>query len=124
AAEGDLLVDLASEPALAVLRRTVDGLAAADRALAARGLHLGVVRDERLERFGPGDFEVRAVRGSVGGRNVAVDAEVPVGATVQFLVPDPATARSELRRAVAGRGAAGAVLRTTPGRGEPDREAE
>lgn len=121
--DGDLVAGLASEPALAVLRRTIDSLPGHDRALAARGLHLGVVRDEGRASFGPADFDVRAIRGSVGGRSLAVDAEVAVGTTVQFLVADPATARSELRRAVAGRGATGAVLRTTAERGDPHREA-
>ena len=123
AAEGDLLVDLASEPALPVLRRVLDGLEARDRALAADGLHLGVVLDERKEHFGPGDFAVHAVRGSVGGSSVAVDADVPVGTTVQFLVTDPGTARAELRRALAGQTACGALLLVSPDRPSPDADA-
>jgi small ligand-binding sensory domain FIST len=124
AAEGDLLADLASEPALAVLRRTVDALEPDDRALASRALHLGVVLDERSARFGPADFAVQLIRGSVGGRAIAVDADVAVGTTVQFLVPDPAIGRHELRRAVAGHQASAAVLRPSPDRPEPQRDAE
>jgi small ligand-binding sensory domain FIST len=123
AAEGDLVADLASEPALAVLQRTVDGLDPAERALAAGGLHLGVVLDEHRDRLGPGDFAVRSIRGSVGASALALDAEVQVGATVQFLVADPGTARAELRRAVAGRAATAAVLRVSPDRPAPRRDA-
>lgn len=124
ASEGDLVADLASEPAFEVLRRTVDGLGPAERRLAAAGLHLGVVLDERQERFGPGDFAVHRIRGSVGGRAVAAEVEVPVGTTVQFLVPDPATARAELRRAVVGRAASAALLHVSPDRPDPRRDAE
>jgi small ligand-binding sensory domain FIST len=104
AAEGDLVTDLASEPALAVLRRTVDALAPAERALAAGGLHLGVVLDEHQHAFGPGDFAVRSIRGSVGASALALDAEVPIGATV-------------------GRAATGARLRVSPDRPAPRRDA-
>jgi small ligand-binding sensory domain FIST len=123
AAEGDLLVDLASEPALPVLRRVLDGLEARDRALAAEGLHLGIVLDERKEHFGPGDFAVHAVRGSVAGSSVAVDVDVPVGTTVQFQVTDPGTARAELRRALAGHAACGALLLVSPDRPSPGADA-
>lgn len=125
AAEGDVVVDLASEPALAVLRRTVEALPPDERALAARGLHLGVVRDERLDRFGPADFTVHAIRGSVAGRSaLAIEAEVAVGTTVQLMVPDPAAARRELRGAVEGLGAAGAVVHLAPDRPSPTDDAE
>lgn len=123
AAEGDRLVSLASEAAFAVLRRTIETLDHTARSLAARGVHLGVVLDERQERFGPGDFRIGSVRGSIDRSALALDVEVPVGATAQFLVRDPATAHAELVRAVAGRAASGAVLRVSPDRPVPHRDA-
>ena len=124
ASEGDRLDGLASEPAYAVLRRSVAALGPAERSLAAKGLHLGVVLDEHNEHFGPGDFSICSIRGSVDERALALDAEVQVGATVQFVVPDPATARAELRRALAGRAPCAAVLRLSPDRPLPHRDLE
>jgi small ligand-binding sensory domain FIST len=106
-----------------VLRRVLDGLEHRDRALAAEGLHLGIVLDERKDHFGPGDFAVHPVRGSVAGSSVAVDVDIPIGTTVQFLVSDPGTARAELRRALAGRAACGALLLVSPDRPSPGADA-
>jgi small ligand-binding sensory domain FIST len=66
---------------------------------------------------------VHAVRGSVAGSSVAVDVDVPVGTTVQFLVTDPGTARAELRRALAGQTACGALLLVSPDRPSPGADA-
>jgi small ligand-binding sensory domain FIST len=117
-ATGNLIVELASEAALPRLLRTIEGLSAEDRGLAAQGLHLGVVVDERKETFGPGDFLVRNVLGAVREREaVAVGAEVEVGTVVQFQVRDATTADAELRDLLAGAEAAGALLFTCNGRG-------
>jgi small ligand-binding sensory domain FIST len=117
-ATGNLIEELASEAALPRLLRTIEGLSAEDRGLAAQGLHLGVVVDERKETFGPGDFLVRNVLGAVREREaVAVGAEVEVGTVVQFQVRDATTADAELRDLLAGAEAAGALLFTCNGRG-------
>jgi small ligand-binding sensory domain FIST len=117
-ATGNLLEELASEAALPRLLRMIEGLSAEDRALAARGLHLGVVVDERKDTFGPGDFLVRNVLGAVREREaVAVGAEVEVGTVVQFQVRDAETADAELRALLAGTEASGALLFTCNGRG-------
>ena len=115
---GSLIEELASEPALPRLLRMIEGLDSDDRALAAHGLHLGVVVDERKDTFGPGDFLVRNVLGAVRERQaIAVGAEVEVGTVVQFQVRDAGTADAELRSLLSGVDAAGALLFTCNGRG-------
>ena len=117
-ATGTLLESVASEPALPLLLRLVEALDPADRALAARGLHLGRVVDESKEHFGTGDFLIRNVMGAVRERQaVAVGDELEVGTTVQFQVRDAASADAELRHLLAGHDGAGALLFTCNGRG-------
>jgi small ligand-binding sensory domain FIST len=117
-ASGNLLESLASEPALPLLLRLVEALEPDDRALAARGLHLGRVVDESREVFGTGDFLIRNVMGAVRERQaVAVGDEVEVGTTVQFQVRDAASADAELRHLLAGHDGTGALLFTCNGRG-------
>jgi small ligand-binding sensory domain FIST len=118
AADGNVVRALAGRPALDRLMEVVDALDDADRALAARGLHLGRVIDEHRSEFGRGDFLIRAVLGadrSTGG--VAVGDTVEVGATVQFQVRDAAAADEDLRSLMEGRSAAGALVFTCNGRG-------
>ena len=118
AASGNLVESLASEPALPLLLRLVDSLEPDDRALAAGGLHVGRVIDERAESYGPGDFLVRGVLGAVRERQaVAIGDEAPVGTTLQFQVRDATTADHELRSLLGGTSAAGALLFTCNGRG-------
>jgi small ligand-binding sensory domain FIST len=117
-ANGSLIEELASEPALPRLLRMIETLTPDERALAARGLHLGIVVDERKETFGPGDFLVRNVLGAVRERQaIAVGAEVEVGTAVQFQVRDADTADVELRSLLQGVDASGALLFTCNGRG-------
>lgn len=117
-ATGTLVEELASEPALPRLLRTIESLPARDRNLAANGLHLGRVVDERKDVYERGDFLVRNVLGALREREaVAVGDEVEVGSIVQFQVRDAASADEDLRELLAGRNAAGALLFTCNGRG-------
>lgn len=117
-ASGTLLEELASEPALPRLLRLIERLDPADRNLAARGLHLGRVVDEHKDVYERGDFLVRNVLGALRERDaVAVGEEIDVGSIVQFQVRDAASADEDLRAALAGRHAAGALLFTCNGRG-------
>lgn len=129
-AEGQLLHELAGEPAL---DRLMDLLAAAspeERAIAQRGLHVGVVIDERKEEFHRGDFLVRNVLGADReAKAVAVGDVVAVGTTVQFQVRDASSADEDLRELLDGQRAAGALVFTCNGRGthlfgRPDHDAE
>lgn len=116
--EGRLLGELAGRPALERVVHLVERLDEDDRALAAKGLHVGLVIDESKVEFGPGDFLIRAVLGADRGAGaVAVGDEVSVGATVQFQVRDPASADAELHHLLSGRVADGALLFTCNGRG-------
>ena len=75
----------------------VDRLDPSDRALAAGGLLCGIVVDEQALDFDRGDFLVRGVLGADRSNGaIAVAAEVPVGAVVQFQVRDAATAREDI----------------------------
>ena len=129
-AERNVLYELAGRPALDRLMELVGSLDDHERALAARGLHIGRVIDEHRMDFGRGDFLIRGVLG--GDREagaVAVGDEVEVGATVQFQVRDAASADEDLRELMAGRAAAGALVFTCNGRGSalfgvPDHDAE
>lgn len=128
-AEGNMIYELAGQPALERLLRTVEQLGPEDRMLASRGLHCGMVIDERKDRFQRGDFLIRGVLGADRGTGaVAVGDEVSVGATVQFQVRDAASADEDLHELLAGRRAAGTLLFTCNGRGQhlfgvPDHDA-
>jgi small ligand-binding sensory domain FIST len=128
-AERNMLYELAGRPALERLLEMVDQLPPSERALAARGLHCGVVIDEHKLDFRRGDFLIRGVLGadrSAGA--VAVGDAVPVGATVQFQVRDAASADEDLCELLAGQEADGALVFTCNGRGrqlfgQPDHDA-
>jgi small ligand-binding sensory domain FIST len=114
----NVIVEMGGKTALARLDDLVAAASPEERSLLARGLNLGVVIDERKEHFERGDFLVRAVLGaerSTGG--IAIATPVEVGATAQFHVRDATTADEDLRLAVAGPPADGALLFTCIGRG-------
>lgn len=128
--ERNVVRELAGRPALERLMEAVETLGPEDRALAARGLHLGRVVDEHRQHPGRGDFLVRNVLGADREAGaVAVADEVELGSTVQFQLRDVRAADEDLRQLMRGRGAAaGALLFTCSGRGtrmfgEPDHDA-
>jgi small ligand-binding sensory domain FIST len=126
---GTMIDEIAGRPALERLLAQADAASADDRRRMARGLHLGVVVDERKATFDRGDFWVRPVLGADHERGaVAVGAEVPVGATVQFQVRDAETADEDLRVLLADAEGDGALVFTCTGRGrelfeEPNHDA-
>jgi small ligand-binding sensory domain FIST len=111
-AEEGLVYELAGRPALA---RLLDG--AQDElgppevaAVNSGGLYLGLLQDERGADRGRGDFLMAAVLGADRGNGaVAVGAPVPLGATVQYHLRDPAGATADLLE-VAGAHQPGAAL--------------
>jgi small ligand-binding sensory domain FIST len=129
-AEHSLLLELGGRPALQRLIEIIEGLDPDDRALAARGLHCGIVVDEHKAVFERGDFLIRGVLGADReAEAVAVGDEVPVGATVQFQVRDAATAGEDLAGLLSGHRADAALLFTCNGRGaamfgDPHHDAE
>jgi small ligand-binding sensory domain FIST len=142
--EGPMLLGLAGRPALERLLQAGRRMSEDDRSLFEIGPQIGVVVDEGLATFGPGDFLIRNVLGADPDRGgVVIGDHVRVGTTVQFHVRDAASAGHELQRmlsvADAGAGPAlgagnagwaqGALLFTCNGRGsrffgEPDHDAE
>lgn len=118
-AERNVILELAGRPALERLMELIDSLTPQDRALAASGLHVGRVIDERRSEFGRGDFLIRNVLGADRDNGaVAVCDAVEVGSTVQFQVRDAQTADEDLLALMRGHsGAAGALVFTCNGRG-------
>lgn len=117
-ASGNLIGQIAGQPALDRVMEAAAEAAPEDRSLMANDLHVGLVLDERKETFASGDFLVRNVLGadrSTGA--VAVAAEVSVGTTVQFQVRDAGSADLDLRATLAGQGGQAALVFTCTGRG-------
>ncbi len=118
---GQLMNTLGGEPALRRLEELVEALSEDDRALAARGLHVGIVANEQAEVFQPGDFLIRAVLGADRSSGaIAVGDRIEVGQVVQFHIRDAASASADLARQldmVKGRPIDGALIFTCTGRG-------
>jgi small ligand-binding sensory domain FIST len=136
AAEGNVISELASKPALERLRDAIEALDARERELAGEGLLLGVVIDENKPEYERGDFLVRPIVGADPETGtIAVAERVRVGQTVRLHVRDGASADLDLSdaltlqsHALGANGAAGALLFTCNGRGEhmfaiPDHDA-
>jgi len=131
--EGNVVYELAGEPALERLRGEISALSSAERTLAARGLLAGLVIDENRPEYETGDFLMRGLVGADEESGaLALGDTVRVGQTLRFFVRDAASADADLRRALADapRRArpAGALLFTCNGRGtnmfpEPDHDA-
>ena len=134
-AEGNVVLELAGQPALERLRDTVAALTAREQALASRGLLAGLVIDENKPEYGRRDFLMRAILGAdetTGG--IAIGDRVRVGQTLRFHARDADSADDDLRRVLGDALArseparpAGALLFTCNGRGtnmfaEPDHD--
>ena len=125
AVEGNLISELASQPALERLREALEDLEPEERELAAEGLLLGVVIDENQPEYERGDFLVRPIVGVDPESGALAFADrVRVGQTVRLHVRDSESASEDLREALAAQvaalgpaGAAGALLFTCNGRG-------
>jgi small ligand-binding sensory domain FIST len=130
-AEGNVVFELAGEPALERLRTDLSTLTAAEQQLAAQGGVLaGLVIDENRSEYLRGDYLMRGLIG-VDEENgaLAIGEPVRVGQTLRFHVRDARTADEDLHENLAaaldGHSAAGALLFTCNGRGTnmfPDRD--
>lgn len=136
AADGNVIRQLASRPALERLGEVIEGLPEEERELATGGVLLGIVVDENRPDYLRGDFLVRPIVGADRETGaVAIGQEVRVGQTVRLHVRDAASADRDLREALRAQsealgdaGAAGALLFTCNGRGSnmfdvPDHDA-
>ena len=123
AAEGNVIHELASAPAIERLREAIGALEPDEQALAGGGLMLGLVIDENQPEYERGDFLVRPVIGAdPESGSVAIGERVRVGQTVRMHVRDGASADEDLREALKPRAealgeVAGSLLFTCNGRG-------
>jgi small ligand-binding sensory domain FIST len=132
-AERNVVFELGGRSAISRLEELVATAADRDRALLARGLHVGIVVDERNVDFDRGDFIVRPVLGadqSTGA--VTIGDLVEVGQILQFQVRDAEAADEDLTALLSssqdGRPVGGVLLFTCNGRGRnlfgyPDHDA-
>lgn len=136
AAEENLILELASKPALEKLSEVMSAIDPRERGLAATGLLLGIVIDENQPEYERGDFLIRGLLGADRSSGaLAIGDRVRVGQTVRFHARDAGSADEDLQHALAlgtaalgERGAAGALLFTCNGRGRqmfsvPDHDA-
>jgi small ligand-binding sensory domain FIST len=122
-AEGNVIFELAGEPALERLKADLGTLTDEQQGLAARGGVLaGLVIDENRSEYRRGDYLMRGLIGldeETGA--LAVGEPVRVGQTLRFHVRDARSADEDLREnltgALNGERAAGALLFTCNGRG-------
>jgi small ligand-binding sensory domain FIST len=131
--EGNVVYELAGEPALERLRKEIAALSSEEQALAARGLLAGLVIDENRPQYETGDFLMRGLLSADEATGaLALGETVRVGQTLRFFVRDAASADADLRQALAAAPRrprpAGALLFTCNGRGtnmfpEPDHDA-
>jgi small ligand-binding sensory domain FIST len=116
----NILYEVAGTPAIeSMVEQMKGGLSAEDIGrLENNGLHVGRLIDEHLDQPGPGDYLVRSVIGvdrSTGA--MAVDDRVPLGSTVRFHLRDAESADLDLKTALRGHRADGALVFTCNGRG-------
>jgi small ligand-binding sensory domain FIST len=135
AADGSIVHELASRPALVRLREAILELDREERLLAANGLLLGIVIDENRPEYERGDFLVRGlVDVDEDTGSVTVGDRVRVGQTARLQVRDGVSADEDLRAALSrqlqelSEPPAGALVFTCNGRGvgmfgEPDHDA-
>ena len=101
AAEGNVVHELASQPALERLRTAIAELDPGERALASQGLLLGIVIDPNRPEYERGDFLIRALIGvDEESGSLSVGEQVRVGQTVRMQVRDGASAHEDLREAL------------------------
>lgn len=124
AAEGNVIGELASRPALERLQEAIGELPAEERLLAMRGLLLGIVIDENQPEYERGDFLIRGLLGADESTGALMVGEhVRVGQTVRMHVRDGPSAEEDLLGVLAREREqltappAGALIFTCNGRG-------
>jgi small ligand-binding sensory domain FIST len=119
--EGNVIYELAGQPAFERLRTEIAGLTAEERALASTGLLVGIDIDENRPEYDTGDFLMRGLLGGDEGTGaLSVGEPVRVGQTIRFFARDAASADADLQRALEqleGCQPVGGLLFTCNGRG-------
>jgi small ligand-binding sensory domain FIST len=125
AAEGNVIQELAGQPALSKVRDVILALDPHEREMLSRGLLLGMVIDGGKPDYLHGDFLVRGLAGADPEQgSIAVAAGVRPGQVVRLHARDADSADRDLREglglrraALGGQHAAGALVFTCNGRG-------
>lgn len=122
ASSGTTVSELASRTALERIRDVVSGLDDADQALAVRGLHVGIARDDRSGGSHAADYVIRGLLGvDAASGAISVGDDVPVGSVVRLHLRDADSAEADLESVVRlahdSADPAGAYLITCNGRG-------
>ena len=124
ASEENVILELASRPALERIKEAIAELDAGERALAAQGLLLGIVIDPNQPEYERGDFLIRGlIDVDEEAGSVTVGEQVRVGQTVRLQVRDSDSADEDLRAVLDGQlrelrhPPAGTLLFTCNGRG-------
>ncbi len=120
--KGNLILELGGRPAVERAREVAEDLTDEERRLLGGGLLIGRAVNEYRDRFGRGDFLIRAVVGGDPDHGyLAVSDLVPPGRTVQFHLRDKVTAEEDLAMLLDGQQVhdrpAGALMFTCNGRG-------
>ena len=126
AAEENVIHELAGEPAVQAIERTIAELSLEERALVASGLLIGIVIDGGKPDYLQGDFLVRGVLGADSETgSVSVGTLVAPGQVVRLHARNARSADEDLRRelqlratAMGGQAPAGALLFSCNGRGQ------
>lgn len=93
-----ILFELDGQPAIMILKKTIDELSGYDRELAREHLFIGLAMDESKDKYKAGDFLVRNILGIEQNTGALVIGEVLDNArTVQFHIRDAATSADDLR---------------------------
>ncbi len=124
-AEGNVITELAGQPALPRLRQAIENLDEIEREMVSNGLLLGIVIDGGKPEYQQGDFLVRGLVGAdPDAGSIAVGAPVAAGSVVRLHARDARSADRDLRaalglrrEALGGARPAGALLFTCNGRG-------
>ncbi len=125
AAEGNVIYELAGQPALDTVEQIVGELTHRERVLLSGGLLIGLVIESGQPEYEQGDFLVRGVLGAdPESRGLIVGASVREGQIVRLHARDAQSADDDLRRALrlrvealAGEPPAGAIVFSCNGRG-------
>ncbi|MDZ4754687.1 MAG: FIST N-terminal domain-containing protein [Phycisphaerae bacterium] len=95
--KGNVIDELSGRPALDVAKEIVGALPDGERAAVRDGLLIGMAINEYQERFGRGDFLLRAVLGADTRRNsLFIGDTARIGRTVRFHVRDREAATEDL----------------------------
>lgn len=118
-ASGQLIEEIAGQPALDRVLALADSADPHLRSRLARSLLVGVAVDERKVELERGDFLLHPVLGGDKERRaVAVGTAVEVGTTVQFHVRDAEAADADLRDLLVDAPGTAALVFTSAGRGQ------